>query len=74
VASGLQGAGGGKTYEAWVVRGKRAVPAGLFRGGAGHNVLALTRPVATGSTVAVTLEKAGGSKKPTGAMLLRAGA
>jgi anti-sigma-K factor RskA len=74
VASGLQRAGRGKTYEAWVVQGKRAEPAGLFRGGPGHKVLELTRPVAPGSTVAVTLEKAGGSKTPTGAMLLRAGA
>lgn len=72
VASGLEQARAGRTYEAWVVRGKRAEPAGLFRGGAGHRIVELTRPVAPGTTVAVTLERAGGSKTPTGALLLTA--
>jgi anti-sigma-K factor RskA len=74
VANSLPAAGSGKTYEAWVVEGRQARPAGLFRGGAGSKVLELTQPVAPGATVGVTLEKAGGSKTPTGAMLLRAGA
>jgi anti-sigma-K factor RskA len=72
VANSLPAAGRGKTYEAWVVDGARPRPAGLFRGGAGSTVVALTQPVAPGATVGVTLEKAGGSKTPTGAMLLRA--
>ena len=72
VASSLQKAGHGRTYEAWVVTGKRARPAGLFPGGAGGSVVQLTKPVARGTTVAVTLEKAGGSNVPTGRLLLRA--
>ena len=72
VANGLQPAAVGKTYEAWVVAGKTATPAGLFRGGRGSSVLELTRRVSRGATVGVTLERAGGSKTPTGAMLLRA--
>ena len=62
VANGLQPAAVGKT----------ATPAGLFRGGRGSSVLELTRRVSRGATVGVTLERAGGSKTPTGAMLLRA--
>jgi len=72
VANGLPEAGGGKTYEAWVIEGNAARPAGLFRGGSGSKVLRLTRPVAPGATVGVTLERAGGSKVPTGTILLRA--
>jgi anti-sigma-K factor RskA len=58
----------GTTYEAWVISERRATPAGLFRG----SLLALTRPVPPGSTVAVSVEQAGGSPRPTGALLLRA--
>jgi anti-sigma-K factor RskA len=72
VANNLPPAGQGKTYEAWVIEGKVARPAGLFRGGAGSKVVKLTKPVAHGATVGVTLERAGGSKTPTGAILLRA--
>ncbi len=74
VANGLTPADPGKTYEAWVVEGKVARPAGLFHGGAGSKVLELTEPVGPGATVGVTVEKAGGSKTPTGAMVLRASA
>ena len=72
VANGLTPAGSGKTYEAWVVRGKTALPAGLFRANAGSRVLRLTEPVPRGAVVGVTLENSGGSKTPHGAMLLRA--
>jgi anti-sigma-K factor RskA len=72
VAGGLSRAGRGKTYEAWVVRGGRARPAGLFRGGAGSNVVELKVPVGKGAVVGVTLERAGGSPTPTGTMLMRA--
>jgi anti-sigma-K factor RskA len=72
VANGLTPAGPGKTYEAWVVDGKIARPAGLFHGGAGSKVVELTEPVGPGATVGVTVEKAGGSKTPTGGMVLRA--
>ena len=55
----------GKTYEAWVVDGGEPRPAGLFRGGSQPSVLRLTRPVAPGAIVAVTVERAGGADAPT---------
>jgi anti-sigma-K factor RskA len=57
-----------RTYEAWVIRGNRPRPAGLFRGGCG--TVELTRPVQPGDTVAVTLEVAGGSETPRGDILM----
>ena len=69
---GLEAPGKGKTYEAWVIAGKRIEPAGLFQGGAGRRYLQLTEPVPTGATVAVTLERRGGVPAPTGAILLKA--
>ena len=55
----------GKTYEAWVIRGGQAAPAGLFQGRSGTSVVEVARPVPAGSVVAVTLERAGGVTKPT---------
>jgi anti-sigma-K factor RskA len=61
----LDSAPAGKTYEAWVIRGKRApVPAGLFRGG-GPTFVPIRGKVRQGSVVAVTVEPAGGSSAPT---------
>jgi anti-sigma-K factor RskA len=61
----LDAAPAGKTYEAWVIRGKRApVPAGLFRGG-GNTFVPIDGKVRTGSVVAVTVEPSGGSTAPT---------
>jgi hypothetical protein len=58
----------GTVYELWVITGDRAEPAGLFRG-----VLAtLSRPVPPGATVAVSVERVGGSSRPTGPLVLRA--
>jgi anti-sigma-K factor RskA len=56
----------GKTYEAWVIRGKVALPAGLFKGGGTVN-LKLTREARPGDVIAVTIEPAGGTKAPTAA-------
>jgi anti-sigma factor RsiW len=68
--TGLPAAPAGKAYEIWVINGKAAPrPAGLFAGG-GKTVVRLTRPVLVGSTVAVTLERAGGARAPTSAVLL----
>jgi anti-sigma-K factor RskA/putative zinc finger protein len=72
IADDLEPAGPGRTYEAWVVTGKRAERAGLFPGGAGRHYLQLTRPVPKGATVGVTLERAGGVNAPTTSMVLRA--
>jgi hypothetical protein len=60
----LPSAPSGKTYEAWVIRGKVAVPAGLFQGG-GTLTLTLTKPAKPGDVIAITIEPAGGSKQPT---------
>jgi anti-sigma-K factor RskA len=54
----------GKTYEAWVIRGKVAIPAGLFQGG-GTLELTLTKAAKPGDVIAVTVEPAGGTKAPT---------
>jgi anti-sigma-K factor RskA len=63
--SGFGAAPDGKTYELWVIEGKGAPrPAGVFRGG-DRQVVTLTRPAPGGSTVAVTLERAGGATTPT---------
>jgi anti-sigma-K factor RskA len=61
----LGSAPSGKTYEAWVIRGRRApVPAALFRGG-GTTFVPINAKVRKGSVVAVTVEPAGGSDAPT---------
>lgn len=59
-----------KTYEAWVIEEKTPRPAGLFRGGC--QTVRLTRPVAGGTTVAVTLEDEGGATTPHGDILASA--
>jgi anti-sigma-K factor RskA len=58
----------GTVYELWVIADGRARPAGLFR----DSLATLTRPVPRGATVAVSVEPAGGSSRPTGPLLLRA--
>lgn len=66
VVAGLAPAPAGKTYEAWVLAGKTARPAGLFASRSGTvAVIRLTRPVPAGAKVAVTLERAGGVAQPT---------
>lgn len=56
----------GKTYEAWVIpQGKAPERAGLFAGG-GRVSIRLGPRVSAGSTVAVTVERAGGVDAPTG--------
>jgi anti-sigma-K factor RskA len=74
VICGLPRAPGDKTYEAWVIEGKTARPAGLFRGGSGCSPVLLQREVPAGAIVAVTLERAGGVPQPTSAILVHTGA
>ena len=54
----------GKAWEAWVIKGERALPAGLATAG-GMVSLRLTTALAPGDTVAVTLETASGAPAPT---------
>jgi anti-sigma-K factor RskA len=65
VLSKLSSAPAGSTYEAWVIQGRSASPAGLFQGGGTTTLVELTRPVPAGALVAVTLEPAGGTSTPT---------
>jgi anti-sigma-K factor RskA len=60
----LRPAPSGKTYEAWVIRGSVALPAGIFKGG-GTVELKLTQAAMPGDKIAVTVEPSGGSRKPT---------
>lgn len=60
----------GKTYEAWVIENGVTRPAALFAGGCQHVVL--DKPVQSGTSVAVTLEAAGGVEAPTGVALMSA--
>jgi anti-sigma-K factor RskA len=60
----LHPAPAGKTYEAWVIRGSVALPAGVFQGG-GTVELHLTQAARPGDRIAVTIEPSGGSKQPT---------
>jgi anti-sigma factor RsiW len=66
VALDLPAAPAGKVYEIWFVRHGHAVRAGLARAGRNH-----VGPVPRGSAVAVTLEPAGGSPRPTGPLLMK---
>ena len=70
--SGLGTAPHGKTYEAWVIPSGRAPrPAGLFPGGPSTTVH-LRGTVPQNAVVAVTVERAGGVKKPTTSPILSA--
>jgi hypothetical protein len=67
VTRGLPPAPKGKVYEIWFTRGDFATPAGFLHG----RTTRLELPVPPGAGVAVTLEPAGGSRRPTGPLLLR---
>ena len=72
IGSNLAPAPTAKEYEVWVIRAGEPRRAGLFAGGPGKVVIALTRGVPPGATVAVTLEPRGGSNVPTGQPLFHA--
>ena len=64
----LHAAAAGTAYEVWVLDGPRTSAAGFVSG----RLAVLARRVPPGATVAVSLEPAGGSPRPTGPLLLRA--
>jgi anti-sigma-K factor RskA len=69
----LPAAPAGKTYEAWVIApGGSPKPAGMFRGGGRMTIVRLERAVPQGSTVAATMERAGGVDAPTEAPVFSA--
>lgn len=65
VAFRLPAAPVGRTYEAWVLSGNDAIPAGIFSGGDGSTFVRIHGTVKKGSKIALTVEPAGGSKHPT---------
>ena len=73
VASSMPAVGDGKTYELWLIHDGTPVPAGLFRPGADGKATTAVEGIVRGAErVAVTVEPAGGSKRPTGAILASA--
>ena len=66
IAFRLPAAPVGKTYEAWIIAGKKApAPAGTFSGGEGSTFVPIKGKVRKGSVIAVTVEPVGGSPQPT---------
>ena len=63
--------GAGKVFEAWVVSGGAAAPAGVFSAKDRAAAVALERDVPHGATVAVTIERAGGAQQPTSTPIVR---
>lgn len=64
VLDGLDPAPAGKTYEAWIIDGGEAAPAGLFSGREDVDVVGVDGIVEPGNVVAVTIEDAGGVEVP----------
>ena len=69
--AGLPAPGAGKVFEAWVISGGSAAPAGVFSAKDRAAAVALERHVPAGSTVAVTIERAGGTQQPTSTPIVR---
>ena len=72
VVEKLPAAPSDKTYEAWVISGGKASPAGTFSGGGSMTMVPLDRSVPAGSVVAATIEQSGGVQAPTQAPVLSA--
>ena len=61
----------GKTYQMWQISGQRPVSLGLIRpDGAGHSTAIVPYDPDRPSTLAITIEPAGGSAEPTTAPIL----
>jgi hypothetical protein len=65
VVSGLKPAPAGKTYEAWVIQGEKAYPAGTFDARTGTVTVRLRHAVPRGAVIGITIERAGGAPAPT---------
>ena len=73
VAHGLADPGAHETYELWLIHDGTPVPAGVFRPDASGAAVADISGIVRGAElVAVTIEPAGGSETPTGAVLASA--
>lgn len=65
VLTDLGPAPAGRTYQAWIIEGSNPIPAGIFPGEDGVDVVLVDGDVAPGEVVAVTLERAGGAETPS---------
>ena len=65
VLTNLGPAPSGRTYQAWIIEGENPIPAGIFPGEDGLDVVLVDGDVADGEVVAVTIEPAGGVDAPT---------
>ncbi len=65
VLTDLGPAPAGQTYQAWVIEGDNPIPAGIFPGEDGLDIVLVDGDVAAGEVVAVTVERAGGAETPT---------
>lgn len=73
VAAGMPTVSDDETYELWLIHDGTPVPAGLFRpDGSGAAVAQVEGIVRGAELVAVTVEPAAGSKRPTGEILASA--
>jgi anti-sigma factor RsiW len=73
VVEHLPAAPAGMTYEAWVIpRGGKPQRAAVFHGGEDMTMVKLSMHVPRGATIAATVEKHGGSDRPTSRPLLSA--
>ena len=64
--AGMPSPGGGKTYQLWVIGADGPRSAGLMSGGtAGATSPVLAADVRSGDSLAITIEPAGGSARPT---------
>jgi anti-sigma-K factor RskA len=61
-----------KTCQIWVIKGDVPKPSGLFRPDGNMTAAPITSSITKGDVIAVTVERAGGSKKPTSAPVLSA--
>ena len=77
VLAGLAPAGAGKVYELWAIRGDRPPePAGIFEVGNQGAIATVTDRIARPAeltTFAVSIEPSGGSRSPTGPIVLVGG-
>jgi anti-sigma factor RsiW len=71
LVAGLPKPPSGKVFEAWVVSGKTAEPAGLFSTRGDAAAVELERSVPAGTSVALTIERSGGAPRPSGTPIVR---
>ena len=72
VADNLPSVPEGQTCQIWVIKGDVPESSGLFQPGGQETAAPITIPIKKGDTIAVTVEPAGGSKRPTSDPVLSA--